>query len=184
MGFMDGGHVGLSLYVLEPPRVEALLQWPRECWKLLHDRRAILSFNARPHAAALLRPLIEAYPGITCLLSHMGLPGKGAPIDARLGPLLALAELPNVFVKISGLYATSEPEHAYPHIGAGPAIAKIISAFGVSRCLWASDFAPVLDYLSFPQAMQWPGMAHLSAEDRQAIQRDNLLRLLANRLRG
>ena len=181
---LDQGHCGLALYATEPARAQALLQWPRKTWDILEARRTILSFNARPLSIDILRPLIAAYPGITVMFSHLGLPGKLSPGDdrdemqVRLIPLLSLAALPNVHVKISGLYATSEPEHAYPHCGSHHAIRRIIDAFGSSRCLWASDFAPALEFVSFPQAIHWPGCSDLAGPDRQAIMRGNLVRLL------
>ena len=115
------------------------------------------------------------------MFSHLGLPGKlhdRDEIQTRLNPLLSLATLPNVYVKISGLYATSEPEHAYPHQASHHAIRRIIGAFGSSRCLWASDFAPALEFVSFPQTIHWPGFSDLADTDRQAIMRGNLVRLL------
>ena len=181
---LDQGHCGLALYVTEPARAEALLQWPRKTWNALETRRAILSFNARPLSIGILQPLIAAHPGITVMFSHLGLPGKLSPgddrdeIQVRLNPLLSLATLPNVHVKISGLYATSAPEHAYPHHGSRHAIRRIIDAFGSSRCLWASDFAPALEFVSFPQTIHWPGFSDFTDADRQAIMRGNLVRLL------
>jgi L-fuconolactonase len=89
-----------------------------------------------------------------------------------------LQDLSNVFVKISGLYATSDPPHAYPHRGAAFAIQQILSAFGPSRCLWGSDFAPALEFISFPQAVHWPGLDDLSDPARNAVMCGNLLRLI------
>jgi L-fuconolactonase len=183
---LDQGHRGLALYVTDAARALALLQWPREVWQALAARRAIVSFNAPPEAIVLLKRLVASFASVSFLFSHLGLPGKidqGAPRDAiqdRLQPLLALAALPNAHVKISGHYATSEPEHAYPHRGAYHAIHCIIEAFGSSRCLWASDFAPALEFVSFPQTIHWPGFEELTDADRQAILRGNLVRLLFN----
>ncbi len=177
---LDQGHRGLALYATEPARAEALLQWPRKTWDILEARRAILSFNARPLSIGILQPLIAAHPGIIVMLSHLGLPGKlfdRDEIQTKLNPLLSLATLPNVHMKISGLYAASEPEYAYPHHGSHPAIRRIIDAFGSSRCLWASDFAPALEFVSFPQTIHWPGLSELTDTDRQAIMRGNLVRL-------
>ena len=89
-----------------------------------------------------------------------------------------MADLPNALVKISGFYGTSDPPHAYPHHGGARAVRSIIDAFGSARCLWGSDFAPALDFVSFPQAMHWPGIDDLSGPARDAIMRGNLARLL------
>ena len=181
---LDQGHRGLALYLTAPDRVEALLAWPRGIWDLLQARKTILSFNVRPDGIGPLRPLIAAAPGVSFLLSHLGLPGalpsdiQPDALDLRLAPLLSLADLPNAMVKISGLYATSEPPHAYPHTGAALAIQRILSAFGPAQCLWGSDFAPALEFNSFPQTVHWPGLDELSESARDAVMAGNLMRLV------
>lgn len=82
-------------------------------------------------------------------------------------------------VKLSGFYAVTEPGHDYPHRGAWPYVQVLLDAFGASRLLWGSDFAPSLEHLSFPQTFSlFESMPFLSAEDRRVIQGANLLRLL------
>ena len=182
---LEDGHAGLAIYALDPPQAEALLRWPRACWRLLQARKAIVSFNARPATIAMLRPLVAEWPGVQFLFSHLGLPGNIAPdtsaaaLRDRLKPLLSLAPLPNAHVKISGLYATSAPQHAYPHGGVRDAIGMILEAFQPARCLWASDFAPALEFVSFPQTVDWPGSSELSDAERRMVFRDNLARLLS-----
>ena len=72
----------------------------------------------------------------------------------RLALLLALADHQNVMVKISGLYAISDPSHGYPHEAARPFIDLVLERFGPSRCLWGSDFSPALEHVSFPQTVR------------------------------
>lgn len=182
---LERGHCGLSLYVTDADRAEALLRWPRAAWEILQERRAIISFNARPPAIDLLRPRLSALPGVVFLFSHLGLPGPLAPdaqrmaVEERLASLLPLAELPNCYVKISGLYGTSEPAYAYPHPGAYHAIRIVIDEFGPARCIWGSDFAPSLEFVSFPQTIHIPGFSELPEAERNLIFRENLGRLLA-----
>lgn len=181
---LENGHCGLALYVSATDSAQALLAWPRGIWDLLQARSAIVSFNVRPDGISMLRPLIAAAPGVSFLISHLGLPGvlpndiQPDALHLRLAPLLSLQDLSNVFVKISGLYATSDPPHAYPHGGAAFAIQRILSAFGPSRCLWGSDFAPALEFISLPQAVHWRGIDDLSDSARNAVMCGNLLRLI------
>jgi len=181
---IEAGHAGLAIYALDRPDAESILRWPRACWRLLQSRKAIVSFNSRPEAITVLGPLTAEWTGVQFLFSHLGLPGvlePDAPPEAvhdRLRPLLSLARLPNVHVKISGAYATSAPQHAFPHPGACGAIRTILEAFGPARCLWASDFAPALEFVSFPQTMEQQGMSALSEAERRVVFRDNLVRLL------
>jgi L-fuconolactonase len=107
--------------------------------------------------------------------SHLGLPGVLGPdmppeaLRDRLKPLLSHARLGNVHVKISGAYAASLPQHAFPHRGANDAIGRILEAFGAARCLWASDFPPALDFVSFPQTMEWQGKSARSETEQRLI---------------
>jgi L-fuconolactonase len=182
---LEAGHAGLAIYALDGREAEQVLRWSPACWRLLQSRRAIVSFNSRPEAISVLGPLTAEWTSVQFLFSHLGLPGVLGPdmppeaLHDRLKPLLSLARLPNVHVKISGAYATSLPQHALPHGGANEAIGRIIEAFGPPRCLWGSDFAPALEYVSFPQTMEWQGMSALSESERGMVFRDNLARLLA-----
>jgi L-fuconolactonase len=182
---LDAGHVGIAIYLHEPTATAATLRWPAESWRRLNARRAIVSLNAFPPATAALAPLIEANSRCTFLFSHLGLPGryKQAPeIEAareRLAPLLQLAAFPNVLVKISGLYAISDPAHGYPHTSAAPFLEILFERFGVARCCWGSDFSPALDFVSFAQAVDIPWLAQLTSADYERVMGGNLLELLA-----
>jgi L-fuconolactonase len=178
---IEAGHAGLAIYALDEGQAEAVPRWPPDGWRALESRRAIVSFNSRPEAIARLGPLIARWPGIPFLFSHLGLPGVVAPagIAGRLKPLLGLAPLPNVHVKISGLYAASAPPHAYPHESARDIVRTILDAFGPARCLWASDFAPAMEFVSFPQTLAGPGCDELGEDERRGVFHDNLARLLA-----
>ncbi|GAB2958407.1 hypothetical protein GCM10027280_53940 [Micromonospora polyrhachis] len=64
-------------------------------------------------------------------------------------------------MKISGLYAVSQPAHAYPHDSAVPFLAVLLDRFGPNRLYWGSDFAPSLDEVSFRQTLDLPTLAGL-----------------------
>jgi L-fuconolactonase len=183
-GLLDRGHRGLAIYLPDDDRTQALLGWPHTTWDLLQERKAILSLNARPEAIERLQPRVAEIVETAFLFSHLGLPGVLAAdiepdaLQHRLAPLLSMADLPNALAKISGFYGTSDPPHAYPHDGGARAVRCIIDAFGSARCLWGSDFAPALDFVSFPQTIYWPGIDDLPDAARDAIMRGNLARLL------
>lgn len=179
------GHRGLAIYLPDAAAAQALADWPAEVWRVLDDRAALVSLNARPAATALLAPLIAAAPGCRFLFSHVGLPGShAAPVPPqalrdRLRPLLALADLDSVFVKISGLYAISDPPDLWPQTAAATFVAEVLATFGPGRCLWGSDFSPALEYLSFQQTVQVLTGCRLSADEAAQVMAGNLLRLLA-----
>lgn len=181
---LDEGHCGIALYVNDAHTAQNMLRWPKRIWEVLASRLAIVSINARPEAIALLPPIIEAAAGVPFLFSHLGLPGHlpsdidDSTLRNRLAPILALARFDNAHVKISGLYAISNPPFAYPHRVAMRCSSEILAAFGCYRCLWGSDFSPALEFVSFPQAIHWEGTERLSEKERKLIMRGNLVRIL------
>lgn len=183
--WLAAGHVGISLYVPDAAAAQAVAALSTGFWQALERGTAIISLNAPPEVIAGLRGVVERAPGCRFVFSHIGLPGayRTAPsredAEARIAPLLALAVLPHVFVKISGLYAISEPMHAWPHAAAQPFIDLALAQFGPERCLWASDFAPALDFVSFAQTVDNPLLGGLSAAERESVMGGSLLRLLA-----
>ncbi|MDQ7250369.1 amidohydrolase family protein [Dongia sedimenti] len=181
---MQQGHSGLALYATDVDRARTLLSWPRAAWDVLRERGALVSLKARPEGIAVLEALVRSLPEVRFLFSHLGLPGAlpatgdEATLQARLAPLLRLADAGNVFVKLSGLYATSDPAHAYPHAGGARLVKSILEAFGPARCVWGSDFAPALEFVSFAQAVDVPGLDGLTSAERANVFSGNLVSLL------
>jgi predicted TIM-barrel fold metal-dependent hydrolase len=178
------GHVGIAVYLPDAAAAAAVRAWPAAAWRSLEARRAIVSLNAPPQGTEPLAALVAARAGCSFVFSHLGLPGRyptpPTPREAedRLAPLLRLAPHPNVAVKISGLYAVSDPAHAYPHAAAAPFVALLLDRFGPARCLWGSDFSPALDFVSFAQAVSTPWLEGLTPAERACVMGGNLLRML------
>ena len=162
---------------LKPLWFAKLLRYPVELYGLAEIYISIIG------GGALLVAMMFA-PGCRLIASHMGLPGthKDTPtLDAaraELAPLLALAPHPNVFVKLSGFYAVSDPPHVWPHAAAAPFVKVLVDGFGADRCLWASDFSPALDHVSFIQTITVPGLDAYDEATRAAVMGGNLLRIL------
>jgi L-fuconolactonase len=182
------GAIGYSLYLPDSSRARTAVGWPRPVIAELERQEAVISLNATPPAIGSLAPLIDALPGCTFLFSHLGLPGRlprdptSEDVRARLRPLLTLAARDNVAVKLSGLYAISDPPHDFPHTNARMVLEVTLSAFGPERVCWGSDFAPALDFVSFGQLADERLLAELSSAEAVAVMGDNLRRLLPPRL--
>jgi L-fuconolactonase len=103
---------------------------------------------------------------------------EGVPPTTVLGPLLALASLPHVSVKLSGLY---DIDAAYPHWAARETVARVVDAYGPSRVVWGSDFPVLLDALSELEAFDLPTWVHdiLSPDELDQVLGGNLLAILA-----
>ena len=85
--------------------------------------------------------LVQAVPEVRFVLDHLGKPQVGADPARWRHTLRALAELPNVVAKLSGLMT-----EVIPDAGAGdvrPYLVYALEVFGPQRCLFGSDW-PVL----------------------------------------
>jgi len=103
-----------------------------------------LVFDALVRAEQLPAILVLAtlHPGLSIVLDHFGKPRIGdAPDAAWLDAISALAGMPNVTVKLSGLL-TEAPAHADAATLA-PWFDHVAHSFGTERILWGSDW-PVL----------------------------------------
>lgn len=169
---LSAGHCGIALYLPDAESAKSLDGWPPETWRLLSDASAIVSLNARPEATRHLRGLIERAGNCQFLFSHLGLPGRFDSVPSsreaagRIEPLLALASLPNVSVKLSGFYAV---DPVPPHVTARPFVGLLLERFASSNLHWGSDFSPALDYVSFGETIQLPLLDAVSQEGQKLI---------------
>ena len=180
----EQGAAGYSIYLKTESDGIAFANWPANTLAELSAQRAILSFNATPGALARAREVIVAIDGARVIFSHLGLPGRSgvAPTTMqareRLQPLLQLAGHPNAAVKLSGLYAVSDPPYKFPNDAAQPFVDVLLDTFGPLRMMWGSDFSPVLDYLSFAQVADPQPLSACTPGEVQNVMGLNLLRML------
>lgn len=178
------GFVGVAMYVMTARDVEQLNAWPASVFQWLNEHRQIVSLNARPESLAHLSPFLSRLDQCPALISHLGLPGRYAASPSRdeaqkiLQPLRALAKLPHVGVKLSGLYAISDPSYAYPHQSAHPFMRQLYDDFGPKRLYWGSDFSPALEHVSFSQTIDALFQLGWSTSDLESIMHDNLMRVI------
>ncbi len=116
------------------------------------EARAIPLFIFATRHLHLLPRAIEAHPGLTLIVDHIGLPQP--PMDQRETPpwrsldsLLALARYPTVAVKLCGALSLSQTSPPFEDVW--PPLNRIIDAFGAERLLWASDQSRILGRIGF-----------------------------------
>jgi L-fuconolactonase len=82
---------------------------------------------------------ISRWPQIRIVIDHLGRPDldEASPI-AACDRVARLADLPNVWVKLSALLELSR--EAYPHRDVGDWARRMLAAFGPERLMWGSDF--------------------------------------------
>lgn len=121
--------------------------------------------------------VVREHPGLRVVLNHTGYPLSRTPhhLDQWRRGMEALAALPNVHCKISGLTVLGEPWTLKAN---GPIILETIRIFGVDRCMFASNI-PVdglkgsWDYIytQFKKAV-----ADFPLADKQKLFADNAIR--------
>jgi L-fuconolactonase len=184
--FRARGALGYAIYLGDRPEARAFDEWPRPIFSELCAQRALISINAPPESTAELhRSVANMGEGCAVLFSHLGMPGPylapptPAEAQGRIGPLLNLARLLHVAVKVSGLYDVSDPPHNFPHEAARPFITALLESFGPGRMMWGSDFPVALDFVSFAQTTDIRELQACSRREREAVMGGNLLALLA-----
>jgi predicted TIM-barrel fold metal-dependent hydrolase len=101
----------------------------------MHDAHVIVTIFA--HQLSELRSMLERFPEIPVSLDHCGFPEIAAP-----EPLLAMADLGNLHLKVSthvldsAVKADGEP---------APFVHRLVDFFGAERIMWGSDFCQTHD---------------------------------------
>jgi predicted TIM-barrel fold metal-dependent hydrolase len=90
------------------------------------------------------------------VIDHLGLLQPARPPVppqpwAELPKLLALAQYPNVRVKISG--ACTMSHEPFPYDDIWDPVLKIIDAFGLDRCMWGTDWTRTIGMLTYEQGV-------------------------------
>ena len=142
-------------------------------------RRFNLSFDLQLYPAQMAdaAALAHAYPDVLIILNHAGMPVDRDEEGIRLWRrgMQQLAAAANVVVKISGL-GTVDWNWTVESIR--PFVLQTIEAFGVSRCMFASNFPVDKLYSDFDTlyAAFREITAAFSAEERRMLFHDNAAR--------
>jgi len=83
--------------------------------------------------------LARSFPRTPIVLNHTGLPADRSPagLAGWAAAMRAFAECPNVAVKISGLGLPDRPWRVADN---APIVRDVLEAFGVGRCMFASNY--------------------------------------------
>ena len=124
-----------------------------------------------------LMPMIERTP-VPVLIDHCGRPRLSDGLQAPgVQALLALGRSGQAVVKISGYAKFSQQLFPFDDVDAH--VAQLVQAFGMARCIWASDWP----YLKAPYRLDYGTLLKLveskfSEEDLQQMMWDTPRRLL------
>ena len=110
-------------------------------WAACEREKLPVGLLAGGHMAAFAK-IAERHPGLKLHIDHMGRHGGGGAAKddaafADLGEMLAVAQFPNVALKLSG--APSYSSEPYPYRNIHKYIREMFDAFGPQRCFWGTD---------------------------------------------
>lgn len=124
-------------------------------FSLAAERKLIVSLAASPAWQGDLRTIARRFPSVPILCHHLGAVRAaegGSP--PGLADVLASAEVPNIFVKVSGFHYCSSSDWDHPWQDALLVFEQIFDAYGPSRLCWGSDFPASKRYCTFKQSLE------------------------------
>jgi predicted TIM-barrel fold metal-dependent hydrolase len=125
-----------------------------------------------------LMPLVAGFPG-RVVIDHCGRPELAAGVEAAgFQAVLTLGRTGRVWVKLSG-YAKFSRE-PWPHRDAWPFVLALKDAFGVGRCLWASDwpFIRAPERVDYGPLVKLVGLLFPERDERERVFWGNAAELL------
>lgn len=135
--FAGRGLVGVRHQVHDEPDPEWLVRSDvQRSLEVIADAGLAFDLLVRTRELPAAIACAQRNPDLRLILDHIGKPPFGTPSMAvwRDG-IVGLAQLPNVFCKLSGLLAET-PDAA----AAAAAIRQAVASFGADRCLFGSDW--------------------------------------------
>ena len=128
-----------------------------------------------------VRELARRNPSTQLVIDHLGLqqpfePPPPAQPFADLPKVLALAEHPNIAIKITGACTLSR--EAFPYRDIWDPLWRILDAFGMNRCMWGTDWTRAVGLLTYKQGVEaFRVTDRLSESDKAALMGDTLQRV-------
>ncbi|MGW1225612.1 amidohydrolase family protein [Streptomyces sp. NPDC001478] len=159
----NGMRLGGATWADTPEAARALVT-------VVADTGTVLELNLHRDALTAAAHAVDAHPGLTVVVDHLGNPPDPRTPDAGewYRAVERAAGRPGVVVKISGLL-TQHP--GLPHDRVAALVRHVVDTLGPDRCLIGSDWPICLprgsraDSLALGRA----GLEHLRAPDRERI---------------
>lgn len=123
--------------------------------------------------------LADRHPELRFVVDHLGKPPIGlADREPWQGLLTEVARRPNVWAKVSGLYAAGGDPAAWTPADLQPFVDHAVAVFGTDRLIYGGDWPVAIVAGDYERV--WAGLtaclAGLSDDERRAILADNAIR--------
>ena len=128
-----------------------------------------------------VKQLAARNPDTRIVVDHLGLeqPYEPPPLAQPFGEIekvLALAQHPNVVIKITGACTLSQKAYPYPDIW--DPLARIFDAYGMERCLWGTDWTRAVEVLTYQQGVDaFKVTDRLTHTEREALMGGNVQKI-------
>jgi predicted TIM-barrel fold metal-dependent hydrolase len=125
-----------------------------------------------------VKQLAARNPDTRIVVDHLGLeqpyePPLLAQPFGEIEKVLALAQHPNVVIKITGACTLSQKAYPYPDIW--DPLARIFDAYGMERCLWGTDWTRAVQVLTYQQGVDaFKVTDRLTHTEREALMGGNV----------
>src|SRR5690606_4392075 len=136
----------------------------RALWKTAVDLGLFIELHIGPDYAMQAAEAIRAFPGTKVLIDHLAEPHMGTGVE--FAHVLELSNLPDVYMKLSGLNHFAEDSPLYE--SALPFTRRVIEEFGPEKMVWGSGTPKIVD----------AHMKGYSQKDISRVKGGNLRRLL------
>lgn len=113
----------------------------RALWKQAVDLGLVIELHIGPDYARQAGEAIRAFPGSRVLIDHLAEPHMGNAVE--FAEVLVLADLPDVYMKLSGLNHFAQDAPLYR--SALNFTRMVIRAFGPERMVWGSGIPQIVD---------------------------------------
>ncbi|MBV6640360.1 MAG: amidohydrolase family protein [Cyclobacteriaceae bacterium] len=137
----------------------------RALWKQAVDLDIIIELHIGPNYALQVKKAIQTFTGCKVLIDHFAEPHMGDAVE--FANVLELADLPNVYMKFSGLGHFADDGPDYP--GAKPFTKQVLQAFGPDRMIMGGVSLSTIDV----------HMENYSQADKAKVSGKNILKLLS-----
>ena len=138
-----------------------------KAWEMLAELSLPMCIQTAPIGLPQVRRLAERFPTANIILDHLGRPDLlDGPPYANAAGLFALAELPNIYLKLTP--RTFDAMHK-GKASATTFFPRVVEAFGAQRMAWGSNFPSSTGALAEILEAAKTGLACLGVDERTWI---------------